>query len=575
MAMFETRAVVATETDSFPSDKHAVAITRGWQFYAIVAVVLTVLIWAPIVFAYLTAPADRQFMGVLAGVPDHNQYFAWMRSLASEPLASNRLTPEPNAPGFFNLLWWAAGRFSVLTGLTYTAVYGLMRFSALFAVMAAVWFFVYLIVHDHRQRRLTFLLILTGGGLGIIWVFVKYGAGLPDVPFPGDVYTAEPNTLLILQVFPHFSYALALITTIFALMLFALRRKQLRYAVLAGLAGAALGLQHAYDLLTVYSVLGIFGLLVWARDRRFPTFLFRSGIVLAIFATPPALYLTYLVARDPAWGRKLEQFDNAGVFTPGPPHLFILLGAPLILALIALRPRMLRSHDDNELFVVTWFLTHFLLMYLPVKFQIHLLLGIQVPMMILAARTIYQIILPLLHRQGRLWFLGGMAVLLMLCGITNLYLLAWRFVYLSRYEQPLYLTNDEISALTWLQQNATADDVVLAQIELGQFIPVWSDARAYVAHWAGTLDFFTKRENAERVINPATPQAERRALLDEFAVTYVIVREQDHPRATFEASAGPELVPVYANPTITIYRVQRAHPPSVSQRLHVATAIPA
>jgi hypothetical protein len=526
-------------------------LLKDWQFIVAVGVVLLVLIWAPIIFAYRTAPPDRQFMGVLEGIPDHNQYFAWMRSLANEPLAGNRLTPEPSEPAFFNLLWWTAGRFGALTGLSYTTVYGLMRFTALFVLMAAVWFFVSLTLPKGWQRRLAFLLVLTGGGLGVIWVFVKYGAGLADVPFPGDVYTAEPNTLLILQVFPHFSFALTLITTIFGLMLLALRRQRLAYAVAAGVAGMALGLQHAYDLLTVYSVLGVFGLLVWARDRRFPALLFRCGLVLAALATPPALYLSYLVASDETWGRKLEQFDNAGVFTPGPLHLLILLGVPLVLALVAIRPRMFRSKDDGELFVATWFVLHFPLMYLPVKFQIHLLLGIQVPMMILAT-------IAALRRRGQRWLYGGVVALLGLCLVTNLYLLAWRFVYLGRYEQPFYLSNDELGALAWLDQHAQVDDVVLAQIELGQFVPVWSDARAYIAHWAGTLDFFTKRDNSERVLDPATPQAERRALLDEFAVTYVMVREQDASRAAFAASAGPELVPVYENASVSIYRVSQA-----------------
>jgi len=554
MAVSETRPTPAVEVGLHTAPRPAFG---AWRFMAAVGALLLVLIWAPISFAYLTAPPDRQFMGVLEGIPDHNQYFAWMRSFASTPLAGNRLTPEPNEPAFFNLLWWGAGRFGALTGMAYTTVYGLLRFAALFVVMGAVWFFVRLTVSGLWQRRLAFVLVLAGGGLGVLWVFVKYALRLADVPFPGDVYTAEPNTLLILQVFPHFSFALALITTIFGLMLLALRRQQLVYAFAAGVAGMALGLQHAYDLLTVYSVLGVFGLLVWVRDRRFPTFLFRCGLALAALSTPPALYLTYLVASDEAWGRKLEQFDNAGVFTPNPFHLLILLGVPLILALMALKPRMFRSKDDGELLVATWFVLHFLLMYLPVKFQIHLLLGLQVPMMILAATALTQRVAPALRRRGRRWMFGGLALLLGLCLATNVYLLAWRFVYLGRYEQPFYLSNDELDALTWLQQHTTAEDVVLAQIELGQFVPVWSDARAYIAHWAGTLDFFTKRANSETVLDQTTPQELRRELLNEFAVTYVVVRDKDSLRTAFAASAGPELALVYENATVSIYQVRR------------------
>lgn len=112
-----------------------------------------------------------------------------------------------------------------------------------------------------------------------------------------------------------------------------------------------------------------------------------------------------------------------------------------------------------------------------------------------------------------------------------MYIQGWRFVYLARYEQPHYLTNDEIAALQWLQQHTTSADVVLADIEFGQFVPVWSDARAYIAHWAGTLDFFTKRDNARIVLDPTTPTSQRRQLLDEFSVSYVVMRDRDGARA--------------------------------------------
>ena len=77
-----------------------------------------------------------------------------------------------------------------------------------------------------------------------------------------------------------------------------------------------LGLQHTYDLLTVYLVLGLFGALLWARDRRFPTFFLYCGLIVAGLSAPPALYMFLLVKLSPIWGAVLAQFDNAGVFTP-------------------------------------------------------------------------------------------------------------------------------------------------------------------------------------------------------------------------------------------------------------------
>ncbi len=533
----------------------SVVATAEWRFYGLVILGLLIVIWAPIVFAFVTAPPDRQFMGVIDGVPDHNQYFAWMRSFTHDMLSANRLTPEVNEPAFFNLLWWATARLSVITGVSYITAYTILRLIAMLALLGSLLIFLMLINDHTRQRQIAFWLICTSGGLGVIWIVVKYLAGLPEAPFPISIYTVEPNTLAIMQAFPHFTMALALIIVVFSLMLVAWQRKQSRYAVAAGIAGAVLALQHAYDLLIVYSALGLFGLLIWWRDRRFPTLLCQQGVILALFSAPGALYLAYLVANEPTWGRKLEQFDNAGVFTPNPALLIILLGAPLLLALAGLRRQMFRSRDDREILLAAWFVVHFILMYLPLKFQIHMLLGLQVPMMLLAARFIDEQLIPWLNQHGRTALNIGLITVFGLSIVTSVYIQGWRFVYLSRYEQPHYLTNDEITTLQWLDQHATASDVVLADIELGQFVPVWSDARAYIAHWAGTLDFFVKRDNTRIVLDPATPAEQRRAILTEFDVSYLVIRDKDSSRAEFYRQRGEYLEVVYENETVTIYRV--------------------
>lgn len=530
--------------------------TAEWRFYGVVILGLMLVIWAPIVFAFVTAPPDRQFMGVIDGVPDHNQYFAWLRSFTHSDLAANRLTPEANKPAFFNLLWWTTARFSVITGVSYITAYTILRLVAILSLLASLLIFLLLINDQPRQRQIAFWLICTSGGLGVIWIIVKYAASLPEAPFPISIYTVEPNTLMIMQAFPHFTMALALIIAIFSLMLLAWRTKQSRYAVAAGIVGAILALQHAYDLLIVYSALGLFGLFVWWRDRRFPAVLFKQGAILAIFSAPGALYLAYLVANEPTWGRKLEQFDNAGVFTPNPLLLIILLGVPLLLAFAGLRKRMFFSRDDREIFLVSWFVVHFGLMYLPLKFQIHMLLGLQIPMMLLAAKYIDEHLIPVLRQRGK-WVLNiGLVTVFGLSIITSVYIQGWRFVYLARYEQPHYLTNDEIAALQWLQQRTTGNDVVLADIEFGQFVPVWSDARAYIAHWAGTLDFYTKRDNSRIVLDPATSATQRRQLLDEFQVSYVVMRDRDGNRAKLTRQSTDTLEPVYENATVSIYRVK-------------------
>ena len=71
---------------------------------------------------------------------------------------------------------------------------------------------------------------------------------------------------------------------------------------------------------------------------------------------------------------------------------------------------------------------------------------------------------------------------------TNLYLWAWRFTDLGRHDYPYYLYEDEIQALGWLRENAEPDDTALSSLALGQYIPAISGSKAFLAHWAQTVD---------------------------------------------------------------------------------------
>ncbi len=64
-------------------------------------------------------------------------------------------------------------------------------------------------------------------------------------------------------------------------------------------------------------------------------------------------------------------------------------GLPFLLALytaIRQNPLQLQGVSDNDLFVRGWFWISFVLVYLPVDYQIHMLNGWQVPIAILATR---------------------------------------------------------------------------------------------------------------------------------------------------------------------------------------------
>lgn len=527
------------------------AVRRSRPLYAGALLILLALgaaTTAPYLYAAWTAPADSVYTGMMLDAPDTLQYFSWLRDHRTALLVPNRMTSQPNEPALFNLLWLGLAQVQNVTGLSNAAIFQILRVVAGLAFAGAVWWLLGLAARTARERIWAWSLAMCGGGLGIVWVVDKYAGGLADVRYPFDVYVAEPNTLLMLLGYPHFLAAGALLIGTLASSLTAVRSGQWRWWATATLLALLLSLQHAYDLLTIYGVYALWLLLLALKQRRIPWRIVCGMLLVGCVSFPPAGYFYWLTSRDPMWRAVLSQFSNAGVWTPGPLHLLVLMGAPLIVALAGwdgLRP--LRTRSDGELLIKAWAIAGLVLIYLPVNFQIHLLMPWQVPLALLAVWGVERRIGPwIARRRPRLarWMLPA---LLLLSLPTNLYLVAWRYVELGRHERPWYLHVDEAAALSRLRERATSDDVVLSELELGQYVPAETDARAVLAHWAQTVDFFNTRHDVAVALAPATSPAERGEIFRRYGVTYVLAPQPLH---------DPALTPVWSGDRALLYAVR-------------------
>jgi len=538
-----------------------------WRFVAITIVIVFIVTSLPYLYGYLSAPPNKQFMGIMLDVSDHCQYFSWMRELSQSPLASNKLTPEPNRPAFFNLLWWAMGRVGRLLGLGYAGMYQLLRLTAgalflLLAYRVCAWF-----LSDRLMRRAAFLMVTFTSGFGWVLIVLKYTVTGGELLFPLDVFVAEGNTFLCILGYAHF-VAAALYIYVFDLILRTQAKRQLGYSVIAGLVALFLGWQHAYDLVLVYGVSAAHVILLALRDRRLPLHMIKAVLIIGLFSLWPALYSVILTSTDPMWNQVLAQFANAGVYTPNLLHLPILLGPAFLLACFTVlrsNPLRLKGLGDKELFLRGWFLANFLLIYLPVDFQIHLLNGWQVPIAILATQGVFHHLMPRIQRMvgRRRWpwspdvVRRWTVVALMLAILpTNLYLWAWRFADLARHDYPYYLYKDEIAAMEWLEANASPDDVVLSSPTIGQYVPALTGAHAFLAHWAQTLDFYTKSEMVSEFYTQSTGDVHRREILEHYGVDYIYWGTAERAIGSFAPDRSTLLKCVFSGARTQVYEVR-------------------
>lgn len=525
--------------------------------------VLAALIFAvcslPYAFAALTTPADRVYTGLMFNVPDHSQYWAWVTESRRGLFISNTMTPEPNAPLFMNGMMWVLAQVQSAFGLSFPALFQVWRALGTLLLVPVVLFLCAALCGTRAEFRTASIIALLGAGLGWMLVVVKKALGLADVPWPLDIHIVETNTFWTLFSYPYYALAEGVLLGTLAAVFLAEQRRS-RLAAAAAAAGAlALGFLHAYDLILVYAIGAGFALVRWVTTRRFPWFLTWTLAAVAAASAPLSIYYLSLTSIDPLWKSILAQYTNAGVWTPTPPHMVILLGLPLLMAavqLVSSRPR-----DERDWFVRTWVVIGFLLAYMPTVYQVKMLVGLQMPIAILAAgawhRRVEPRLLPLLDGLPSMRWLPVPVTVMIIAGLcvpTNLYLYAWRIVELRRHEAPFFLHVDEAAALDWLARHGTRDDVVLSTLDVGRFVPSYGASRAYLAHWAMTNRYFERVADATRFFDPSTAEDWREALLRREGVTLVLRPAPEASDTMFTPKGSVAFERVFSAPNAQIYR---------------------
>jgi hypothetical protein len=341
---------------------------------------------------------------------------------------------------------------------------------------------------------------------------------------------------------------------------------QLRYAAAAGLVGLILSAQHAYDLLILYGVLGIFTFLIAVRDRQIPWFLVKSNMIVGLISWWPGLYSVWLTRTNSVWKEVLAQYVNAGVYTPTPFHLVILIGLPLILAVLTFDGLVpLNKNSDELLFVKGWFLVGFLILYVPTDFQIHMLNSWQIPVSILAAIGFFKYIIPVIieytEKSRPQWnsqlVVSSVTVVVVLgASLTNFYLFAWRFVDLSRHDYPYYLDRDEVAAMKWLDEKAEPENIVLSSYTIGHYIPALTGNKAFLAHWAQTVGFFDKQDRVSRFFDASVSDIERVETLYAFGVDYVFQGPAERSLGDYNFATATWLNLAFSTPKVKVYSVR-------------------
>ena len=536
---------------------------KEWTFVLLITLGILLLTSIPYIYGYASAPDEKVFMGLTYNIDDHTQYYSWYTAFQSEFLISNRQTSEPNPRIFFNLLWWVLAQFGKLTGLSFAAVYQVFRWFSGIIFLLMVYIFISMVFEKIGKRRLAFLMVSFGSGFGWVLVLIKYLFRLADTPFPLDIFVSEGNSFFCIMSFPHFMQATAFILAVFVLLLVGEKQNQLRFSVYAGITALVLGFTHTYDLFIVWCIPLVYAGLLFLRQRKFPMYWFKAMLITGLLSWPPALYSVLLTRLNPIWKDVLAQFDNAGVFSPSPLHMFILMGLPLLLALTAMILLIFKRNSvffqsQTGMFAACWFITGWLLTYLPTDFQIHMINSWQIPIALLATLLLSEQIFPLFNKIKPKDFSFGLFTLLIVgfVFLTNLYLFSWRILDLGRHTYPYYLEKAEVEMLSSLEEYTPEDAVILSSYNTGMYLPGLSGRTAFFSHWAQTVNFFDKRDFVNDFYSNELTYTQSQDYLLEYGIGYVLLGPAERELGGIEPGNLDFLELIEKNSRVELYKLK-------------------
>jgi hypothetical protein len=511
------------------------------------AIIVVGLACLPYLVAWRLAPAGSQYTGLLANPLDGETYYAKMlQGARGDWLFHLAFTPESHDGAFVYTLYLGLGHISALTGLSIPLTYHLARVAAGIFLLLVAYRFVAHFFAGVSGRRLAFFLLAFSSGLG--WLFAPFGVTTTDL------WVAEGFTFLSIFTNPHFPLAIGLMLLIFLLVLEtplpgqprAGSPNEAKQSILPRLlAATALGLLLAvvqpFPVPSLLAVLGVYlALLAW-HEHTWPL---RSMLVAgaaALGAAPILIYDLYVYRTNPA----LAAWSAQNVTLSPPPWEYAVgYGLVLLLALGGLGITV-RRRDPPDLFLLAWVSSTAVLLYVPFALQRRFITGFHVPLVVLAAICLEQIVRPRIAPRRRAMVTG---LLVGLTAITNLFVPVVTVAGAAQGGPPLVISNDEAAACTWLRAHTVWTDTVLAPADVGQFIPAWAGNRVVYGHPFETIDAATREAEVLGFYGATATTEERRALLERYDVRYVLV-----PGGTGVDTAELALTPVWSSDNIVLY----------------------
>ncbi|MFA5070288.1 MAG: hypothetical protein WC528_03320 [Patescibacteria group bacterium] len=543
---------------------------KEWFFVIKISLILIFVTTIPYIYGYLITPADKFFPGIHSlGPGDYNVYYSYIEQVnQGRFIFTDLFTGEEHRPFNFNPLWLTVGLFGRFFHLPSIATLQASRAFLIFPFALVLYLFISFFIKSPARRRLGFLFSVFASGLGSFFLPLInhwYGPSLPLSLYPMDLWVSEGYNFLTLYHTPHFIAATALIIFIFLFLFKSFEKGSWRSLFFAGIASLILMFFHPFHLPTILAVpLAYIFVASWRAGKLLRPYITKYFVFL-LLTSPAVIYQFLLVIYDPvAAGRAAQnicQTDRFWVF-------LISYGLILPFALIGLWYKKPRS--NKHIFLATWLIAQFFLIFAPLTFQRRLTEGWQIPLCLFAfwgLQYFWEFIKrkkPAIDSSG--YKIIFVSLIVLLFGLSNFHVVAQDLSLYTSAEfrdppQYVYLDKGFGEAFKWMKQNLTSQDVVFSDVIASSFIAGFTGKRIYIGHSVETLDFAKKREIAKWFFESNTGDAEKEQFLKNNKITYLFANnfisvDYKNTAGIFNPATKNYLNPVFKSGEVAIYKVK-------------------
>jgi hypothetical protein len=524
----EDETTVLTPGRGWPFGALSRALRRHAWLLAVIALVV-LLGEVPHVLAACCAPQGATGFGTAWFVNDFAQYESAMRQGAEQSgwLVHDPFTAEPHPDTFMFPLYVGIGKLAATVGVPALWLEQLTEVLARVLLVVAMWRFCRAFARGKTAARWAFGLALFASGFELFAAL--FGS------YTGN-WSYELNGFGMLFAAPHVPLAMAATLELARDLLRPRRSIELRWFFKIAALSALIALLHPFHAPVLLGAAFVAGLAFWRTGRGLANL---AAAILAALAALPVLLPTVLTFSLQSFWVSTYSVQNL-LPSPAPHELLVDLGPTLVLALVGgllLRGRVARFG------LALWLLLALIAMYIPVPYQRRLAFGIQPALAVVAANAL----VGLCEGIGK-----GSAVALRLATValafssTALVLVSVVASGLANAPLRVYRSTADLDAAAgWLDSQATANEVVLADWDASNYLAARMPARVFGGHPVATLHPDQKR------FQIATVFAHPSSLLvaKQLGVQWVVYGPAE---ATL---SGPAQAPAFQSGAVRVYRV--------------------